>query len=188
MKGSPVISTKQCMGSTLFLKEIQQPGGKTTSLGEEGGEAGEKTLTINKTSRKIILWSITLTAKKNFVVYWNILWHAYIIQTFQSRTHFESFCLNVFTVEYLAWFAAGSDRLSVLPLPLSISFHWNCFFFLATLIFCPLPKKSIRKPARKVSVTATEMNLTKLSSSCLWISLSNSIGKPKLGIYITSFI
>lgn len=142
MKGSPVISTKQCMGSTLFLNEMKQPEEKITSLWGRGGRVVEKTLTINKISRKIILWSTTLIVKKKFVFYWNILWHAYIIQIFQSQTHFESFCLNVFTVEHLDWFAAGSDRFSVLPLsPFSqISFHWNCFF-LGNINILPKKKK-----------------------------------------------
>lgn len=85
--------------SSLIPKEIKPPGA-TTSLWGGKARQGENTI-INKILKKI-LWS-TVSKVRNFVFHWNTLWHAYTTQTFQSQTHFESFCLNVFTVKHLDW-------------------------------------------------------------------------------------
>lgn len=129
-RGSPVISTTQCMGSTHFFVKKYNLLGQLLHCGV-GRRDREKTLIIKQ--KKI--FNQQRSKMKNFVFHWNILWHAYIIQTFQSQTHFESFCLHVFTVEHLdwslksiptlyysviLWLAAVSDRLSILPLPLSL--------------------------------------------------------------------
>lgn len=59
--------------------------------------------------------------------------------------------------------------------------------FSATLILYQNKQKNpTETSARKVSVTAPEVNLLKLYFPCISISLSNSMGKPEHGIYVIS--
>ena len=127
MKGPPVISTKQYMGSTL-LKKYNDLEENPLHYGE-GGEGREKTPWIKSQEKEFFhqqlwQWKRTLCFIETF--YDMLILHKH----FKAKHTLNHFCLNVFTVEHLDWFAAGSDRLSVPPLsPFSqISFHRNRFF------------------------------------------------------------
>lgn len=170
----PSDSNKTTYGcNSLFLWVIQQPGEKMTSLGGTGD--GRKHYNLQKNNSLINYFH----SEKNFCV---------LLKHFMTRLYYTNISKpNTLQIILSKRFHLGTFRLiccSVLPLSSfsQISFHWNYFFGNISI----LPKILYSKPARKVSVTATEKNLIKLSSSCVSISLSNSTGKLELGIYVTS--
>lgn len=140
--------------------------------------------------------------RKNFVFYWSILQHAYIIQAFQRQTLWTilSKCFHNGIFRLICCRLWQVQCSSFVPFS-QISFHWNCLFLTTQKnnqqTTHPSKKKKkppenqnhflYRKPARKVFVDATEVNLIQLFSSSIWIYLSNSTDKPELGILVTSF-